>query len=493
MATPASSSLMDKMREYRQRKERDYASLAASIPAAVVAGQQGGMPAAIATASKFYAKPDDDRIGKADKAALKADIIKLLNQADSERQKNRLAAAKDVTARAKEDNDLIVKMVEAAQRAGTGQAQADANVISSVNSALASIDGNFKDYLGKVLQTTNPGTMGAINGALTDIQIAMKTAASGGGMADAGAVDAIAGAINMMVANGNVAELAALKAAGDQLAKQFGAGSLDEWLYRQTSIPGATGEQAMSAYSAVINPQITGESSRLADLATDLAHADKLAQSSKLVRGTSNSNKKAGEFFDMMAERVGLQLGEDGAPKTADDLGAEIDSLLGDPDPASQEKALKLLDELDKEDLPPASNLAEAKRQIMASDDFKKFMSDNGFQDAGMAFKELRKMTGQNVFRAKQADRALIRQRRLGHVDAETDNSGPDPTSIPEAERASTSKPTLKMGLASMARGVTTAPATIGQAEVGLRQAVGAALKKRKEKRQGVTGEVETP
>src|SRR5262249_44748320 len=65
----------------------------------------------------------------------------------------------------------------------------------------------------------------------------------------------------------------------------------------------------------------------------------------------------------------------------------------------------RLLDQIASDTVDPTSTLGEARRRLFADPEFQTWKKQNGFQDDGMALKELRRLITEKTHQAKQADR----------------------------------------------------------------------------------------
>jgi hypothetical protein len=389
-----SEDLYSKIRDFQARKGRDYKSMATSLPAAL---STGSAQEAMGVARQFYGTPEDRRIDPLEKARLKKELLELLAETD----KNKLSARLSAADKLKNQNDVILKALEVAGKVAGDQATSNASAADSLNRALATIDGNFGKHLSDAAVKAGAANVGGVSEALGIMRQAM-TGTGEYGELDPGFVGQFAAAVAQFQGAGDFASLASLQAQGDLVAQQKGFSSVKAWMEHAAGQGGGPAIAAAKAAEYLGDPAVMSMASKISEEATLLIKAEKDATALKLVKGGANVSKTMIDTFEKLMASPELA----GQPGSGEDVGDQIDSVLGDTQQGAAPDAIaKLLEDLDKEDLPEASNLAEARRRLLSDPAFLEEMKRQGFQDPGMFLKEAKRRARAMTMERKAADR----------------------------------------------------------------------------------------
>lgn len=420
MAVAPTDSLYNKVRDLNVRRNQDWARFGASIVPAVSAGMQGGPAAAAATARGFYPSPSPS-ISPEKAALLKKDVLDSIVAANKDRRSARLG---------------LVSKLESQDKAIDKIAPAVASMYGSYNTANVASTGDQIRQRTELIKDANDQlarVAASLGGNTANVDRAMGDLAqylTPGGVKDAGFSDAMRRYLspNSGLTRGEQQGLLArLGMEANLLDAQLPEGQRIEGLNGIVGIlagGAAAGDPAMQQSLALAN-EVMQKQNQIEDatIALRLGRVD--AELGNQIRSGGASPEKAKEFARALMEVFGA------SPEDEDKkLGALMDMI--DPKagegsgPVDAQRYADLLDSIDSETAP--ANLAEARRRLIEDPEFQAWMKANGFQDPGIALKELRRLMRQRAHEGRQHDLGMVRERRLAEV-------GPD-TNVPASAKA---------------------------------------------------------
>ena len=407
--TQPSDALYQRVKNLNTRRDQDWARFGASIVPAVAAGLNGGPQAAAATARGFY--PSYERGPSAiDVAAAKKDVIDAMVKANDAVRDDRMGLVSKLEGIDDSMDKLIPAWASIIGSANTANVAATGDVIRQRTDLIKDANAQLASVADKA--ATDPASVDRAWRDLTQFltpegvqspafgEVFRRYMSPAGGLSPGDQKSLLARLeieTNLRDAqappdqrlqgmNGILGLLAGGAAAGDPAMQQ----SL------------ALAGQVMSEVSDIENATIQ---MRLGKIDSELQNQ---------LRSGGMSAEKSAEYLKTFMDTIGAT-DPDQQKKNLE----KVEQLLNMADPSKganpdAARYADLLDSLDSDN--PAPNLAEARRRLLEDPEFQAWMKQNGFQDPGLALKELRRMMRQRVQSGKMHDLELTRQRRLGEV-----------------------------------------------------------------------------
>ena len=309
-------------------------------------------------------------------------------------------------------DELFKAILEAAMKAHGADVGAMSAAGESVNRALVGLNQNWTGAIADVVKNQSPANATQIESAFNRIRDAMA------GSPSAPQKDVTTDIMNTLTslrASGDDAGAEALIAKLELAAPTFGIQSFNGWLDAAARAEGPAGPAAI-AYEAVKDIGRTMDTNNSALLEAAKADKDATIRSLKtMVPGADKALETATAFYERF--------------KDIDDpeqITKAINDVLGGPNGENPSQPLepfmKMLEQIDNESIPAASNFAEARRRFLADPEFQQWMKDNGFQPGSesVALHELHRIAKERVYNAKQNARQLVASRVQGNVTAQT-------------------------------------------------------------------------
>lgn len=396
-----SNSLYDKVRALNVRRNQDWARFGASVPAAFSAAMQGADPAA--AARQFYPTPEK-RPSQLQVAAAKKDLVDAMLH---EQDKRRDARAGIIEKMAAQDK-LLEEIVKGAVDAYGSFNSANVTGGKARMEQRTALIGEMNKAMADAAEAARPNDPSAVEGAFNALQNLITPE----GIRDSAFTAALNNQLQKLDRGGQDALMYRLEmdiAAKDGHAPEGEGMQMGSMSHILNAFPGDTNaQQALAIYQRVGDNVSAIQQRAINDRwATSLAELD-----NQMRIGGSNPAKVA-EFIKVIKDAVGEQ-----DPEKRVELAGKLADLV-DPAAAAGEKPdagryADILDSMDSETAP--ANLQEARRRLIEDPEFQAWMKQNGFQDSGLALKELRRMLRQRAHEARQSDLATMRERRLADV-----------------------------------------------------------------------------
>lgn len=376
--TPAEQQLISALKNKRRLDRRDVASRLTSVPGTFHTAVREGPTAAHAYAQSFREQGQYVGLDPEEAADLKESLIdKML-----ELEKDAISAKDAEGERSAKFKEAAWKLaIEAAMDIQRIPKQYSAQVLTSANTALSALTRAYTDDLAAASGEQND----AQAAGMREVGLAER---AGVGQESEGdmLVDPAARAANTAELTGNA------QARADQLASDVEMRSLE------------AKAQAEANFKEGLKGIVKGVGG---------VDADKLIADAERIyavqTGEGDLETRAAALGEIADENVTEQPGE--SPTYA-----HMEQLLSDLD-----KPMEFI---------PATG-QEAKRQIMASENFQAWKTANGLQDDDMAWKAFRRHFGEQIKQNKRSDR--IRMQEIAHGDVVTPEA-PAPEAPPAAK-----------------------------------------------------------
>lgn len=402
MATQPSDLLSNKILAQNRARSQFWGNRALAAEPMSAAAIRGG-PAAAAALSPYFFPNRSTGISQAQGAGIKAKILKDMTDLSDKMGKNQIGIVEALGKQNTAFGDLA-KFVDGIHG---NAASANASVAGAFNGAVASIGNEQTKAIMQKLTQTIPDPAG-LQHSIDDM---MKVMANGN-VDDPALFAAYTDMIHQRSAAGDGAGAAAASQYVELYLAQHGVD-----IRKKISEQAAAGDQdAQNAQHAIDG--ISQDYSGLAASGLALSQAQAIAQMGTLKTGAANMDQAVDTLSEMM-KSMGVKPGNpEETARIAEDMikgaqpkgGGQLDNYK------------KLLDQIDSDTVDPSSTLGEARRRLFADPEFQEWKKQNGFQDDGMALKELRRLITEKSHQAKQADRKTIAGRLQEGVGP---NSGP--------------------------------------------------------------------
>ncbi len=402
-----SNALFGKVKDLNVRRNQDWARFGASLPTAVATGLQGGDAAAAARG--FYPTP-----AKAPNplqvVELKKEIIDAAAKANAARRNDRMGTV----AKLRAQGDLWDKIIQGAVTASGNKGQADVSATGNVISQQTELVKDLNSRLEKQIEAS-----GADIPAVERAYASLRDLLTPEGVHDVNFQSQLFQFMRDMDPNTSKALLLKLEVASNSIDAQAG---------DDHQIGGMAGIMAGLEASGNAPPEVLDMAKTV--MAMSNANADMALQAQtalagkyldKPLRSGGQGPEQVKKFIAAISEAVGA---EDPAKAME-----EMEKLVNGLDPEGKggspdtQRYADLLDSMDSEAAP--ANLQEARRRLIEDPEFQTWMKQNGFQDPGLALKELRRLMRTRAHEGRQNDLRLMRDRRLSEVGPETGKQKP--------------------------------------------------------------------
>ena len=433
MPTQPSDILMNKIKDQNRFRDQMIAKGAVGSVASLGAGATGGgFGAGYGLGQQLY-KPKAPT-GFTDQQAVAAKTKLLGDMADLQDKvgKGKIGLAE---ALAKQNDNFKTTLGFIADVTGHANS-ANSGVASSFNSGLASLSNEQVKAVMTQLSQTVPDPASLRKG-LEDMQALMAN----GNMTDPAIAAKFNDLINARVLQHDAAGAAALTQAVELTEAQHG---VDFRAYLDSME--ANGDPAASNAKAAIN-SVSADYAKITQMGLEKAKDIAAATIGSLKTGVASADKDIDRAMQVI-QSMGI------SPTSPQDVAKLLDasmSVTPQNGGASPEAYKKLLDQIDSDTVDPASTLGEARRRLFASPEFQEWKQQNGFQDDGMALKELRRLTTEKINSNRQQDRGLMGQRQQQGVGPGT---GP-PMSAAARMTSEPTSPKMQAGVEGQAKVVT--------------------------------------
>lgn len=425
MPSDPNDILSSKLMDLNRRRSSDWMRTGIATPVAFDAARQGKDPRA--AASQFFPTPQPPP-GATDLAQAKLPIINAMAEYQKAKASDELGLAAKLAAR----GDYVKEALQFASKVGGDVGSTNQAAAASWNTAITNLQKEAQGAVQKRLELAL-GSAGVAGGTAAAAKI---IEASGGDLHSPAAQRMIAAKVKEYAMTGEVGA-----AAGFQ-------NMMDAELYAQGIDGGVrgivTGTADNEQSTALLSQVQTVSNQANHDAAIEMDYKMQAAEE-QLVKQFTGPGTALSTLKSVLAMK---ELG--GSPEENEKL---LEGMLektrpteGDPD--ALRRYDELLAQIDQDNLPPASNLAEARRRFLADDDFKKWMAENGYATPEVALKELRRKLREKRAQGKAADLAKVRADRLGEgKPAPEVNPGADLVSDGESPKKPAGPQSIKFAL----------------------------------------------
>lgn len=407
MPTQPSDILMNKIKDQNRFRDQMVAKGAVGSVASLAAGGTGGgFGAGYGLGQQMYKPKAATGFTAQQAVGAKTKLLDDMSDLQDKVGKGKIGLAE---ALAKQNDNFKTTLGYLATSRGNADS-ANASVASSFNSGLTSLTNEQVKAIMTQLTQTVPDPQGLRRG-LEDMQALMAN----GNMTDPAIAAKFQDLMNkeILVAGPNGGATAAAIAQAVELTMAQTAGSEDNpnpfrsYLESMAQNGDTNAKQALSTIESV-----SSDYAKITQMGVDKAKDMAVASLGAMKTGVASSDKDIAKDIEIL-QAMGI------SPTSPQDVSKLIDaSMSAGPQNggASPEAYKKLLDQIDSDTVDPASTLGEARRRLFASDEFQQWKKQNGFQDDGMALKELRRLTTEKIHSNRQQDRTLMGQRQQQDV-----------------------------------------------------------------------------
>lgn len=404
MATQPSDALYKKVRDVGRAGRATAFGAGTGLVPTFSSYQKGGPEAAAATANRFIPQPRA-RLNIAATVAAKKDIVDSIADFVGKQQTSSIKLYDKLKAQ----DELIGKILGFAGTAFGAKASATASTVNSFNELTGKLNANVTNAIMDSIKATNPSAAGGIQRSFEEFVAALGSE----------------GLRSPNLSENLNRTLAQYRMANDGPAADALMAMLEGYAATKgVSIPEVLAGQAQAAGPASPAAQALDQVNALGDTYKQIASegvnfvmADKAAalRDRKMY---SPDLAQAAEFATSLIDKLGAGATPEDAASLFDEAVKKMPGYAEAGSPV--DNYLKLIDQLDTDNLPPGGTLYEARQRLFEDPAFKAWMQENNLTDPGLALKEMRRLFQAKKHQQKQETRHEMRLRAVEGVSPTT-------------------------------------------------------------------------